>query len=121
MFAIFSLTTFQSSSEISLEFVFFRERSETELPGEASLVWGSLSLRSADVVDKGRGVILLGVGLSFASLPVVALACATPGLGFAELAVLDAVAGAFTVVVAFVVGGEIRGMLCSVVAVLGFA
>ena len=78
-------------------------------------------MRSVDIVDKGRGLILLGVGLSFASLPVVALAFATPGLGFAELAVLDAVAGAFTVVVAFVVGGEIRGTPFSVVAVLGFA
>ena len=66
--------------------------------GEASLVWGSLSLRSVDVVDKGRGIILLGVGLSFASLPVVALAFATPGLGFAELEVLAAFAGTLTVV-----------------------
>ena len=107
MFAIFSFTTFQSSSDISLWFVFFRVRSESELPGEASLVWGSLGLRSADVVDKGRGVILLGVGLSFASLPVVTLAFATSGLGFAELEVLDAFACALTVVV--VVGGEVRG------------
>ena len=65
--------------------------------------------------------MLLGVGLRFASLPIVALAVATLGLGFAELAVLDAVAEAFTVVVAFVVGGEIRGTLFSVVAVLCFA
>ena len=76
-------------------------------------------MRSADVVDKGMGVILLGVGLSFASLPVVGLAFTTPGLGFAELAVLDAFAWTFTVVV--VVGGEVRGTLFSVVAVLGFA
>ena len=119
MFAIFSFTTIQSSSKISLEFVFFRVRSDTELPGEASLVWGSLSLRSVDVVDKGRGIILLGVGLSFASLPIVALAIATVGLGFAELEVLDAFAGALTVVV--VVGGEVRGTLLSVVAVLVMA
>ena len=80
------------------------------MPGEASLVWGSLSLRSADVVDKGRGVILLGVGLSFASLPVEALAFATPGLGFAELEELDAFAETLTVV-NVVVGGEVRGAL----------
>ena len=73
-------------------------RSETELPGEASLVWGSLSLRSVDVVDKGRGVIRLGVGLSFASLPVVALGFATLGLGFAEHEVLGAFAWTLTVV-----------------------
>ena len=75
-------------------------------------------MRSVDDVDKGRGMILLGVGLPFASLPIVALAFATPGLGFAELEVLDAVAWTFTVVV--VVGGEVRGTLFSVVAVLGF-
>ena len=93
-------------------------RSETELLGEASLVRGSLSKRSVDVVDKGRGVILLGVGLSFASLPVVALGFATLGLGFAELEVLDAFAAA---VVEVVVGGEVRGTPLGVVAVLGFA
>ena len=94
-------------------------RSETELPGEASLVWGSLSFRSVDVVDKGRVVILLGVGLSFAYLPNLALAFATLGLGFAELEVLDAFAWTLTVVV--VVGGEVRGTLLVVVAVLDFA
>ena len=119
MFAIFSFTTIQSSSKISLEFVFFLVRSETELPGEASLVWASLSLRSVDVVDKGRGVILLGVGWSFASLPTVALAFPTLGLGFAELELLDAFAVALTVVTV-VVGGEVRGTLLDVVAVLDF-
>ena len=109
MLAIFYLTTIHSSSKISLEFVFLRVRSDTELPGKASLVWDSLSLRSVDVVYKGRGVILLGVGLSFASLPSVVLAFATLGLGFAELEVLDAFAWTLTVVV--VVGGEVRGTL----------
>ena len=61
-------------------------------------------MRSVDVVDKGRGIILLGVGLSFASLPVVALAFATPELGFAELEELDAFAWALSVV--DVLGGK---------------
>ena len=77
-------------------------------------------MRSVDVVDKGRGVILLGVGLSFASLPTVALAFATLGLGFAEPEVLDAFAGTLAVVVV-VVGGEVRGAFLGVIAVLGFA
>ena len=77
-------------------------------------------MRSVDVVDKGRGVILLGVGLSFASLPVVAFEFATLGLGFAELDVLDAFAAVLTVVDG-VVGGEVRGTPLGVVAVLGFA
>ena len=90
------------------------------MTGEASLIWGSLSLRSVDVVDRGRGITLLGVGLSFASLPVVALGFATLGLGFAELEELDAFAETLTVV-DVVVGGEVRGTLLLVVAVLGFA
>ena len=85
--------------------MFFRVRSETELPGEASLVWGSLSLRRVDIVDKGRGIILLGVGLPFASLPVTGLAFATLGLSFAELEELDAFAETLTVV-DVVVGGR---------------
>ena len=67
-------------------------------------------MRSADVVDKGRGIILLGVGLFFASLPVIVLAFATPGLGFAELEELDAFAETLTVV-DVVIGGEVRGTL----------
>ena len=77
-------------------------------------------MRSVEVVDKGRGVILLGVGLSFASLPNVVLAFATLGLGFAELEVLAAFAGTLTVV-DVVVGKERRGTPLGVVAVLGFA
>ena len=76
-------------------------------------------MRSVDVVDKGRGMILLGVGLSFACLPVIGLAFATPRLGFAELAVLDAFAETLSVV-DVVVGGEVRGTPLGVVAVLGF-
>ena len=74
-------------------------------------------MRRVDFVDKGRGMILLGVGLSFASLPVVTLTFATRGLGFAELEVLDAFAWTFPVVV---FGEEVRGTLFSVVAVVGF-
>ena len=77
-------------------------------------------MRSVDVVDKGRGIILLGVGLPLASLPVTGLASATLGLGFAELAELDAFAETLTVV-DVVVGGEVRGTPLGVVAVLGFA
>ena len=62
-------------------------------------------MRSVAVVDKGRGVILLGVGLPFASLPVIGLAFATLGLGFAELEELDAFAETLTVV-DVVVGGR---------------
>ena len=56
MFAIVSITTIQSSSKISLAFVFLGVRSETELPGEASLEGASLRFRSIDAVDKGRGI-----------------------------------------------------------------
>ena len=77
-------------------------------------------MRSVDVFYKGRGTILIGVGLSFASLPIVALSLATLGLGFAELEVLDAFAETFTVA-DVVVGGEVRGTPLGVVAVLGFA
>ena len=77
-------------------------------------------MRSVDVVDKGRGVILVGVGLSFASLPVAAFGFATQGLGFAELNVLDAFT-AVLAVVDVVVGGEVRGTPLGVVAVLGCA
>ena len=76
-------------------------------------------MRSVDVVDKGMGVILLGVGLSVAFLPVVAFAFVTLGLGFAELEILATFAETLTVVV--FVGGEVRGTLASVVALLGFA
>ena len=60
LFASFSFTTIHSSSKISLVFVYLRVRSDIEVPGEPSLVWYSLSLRNADVVDKGTGAILLG-------------------------------------------------------------
>ena len=77
-------------------------------------------MRNVDVVDKGRGVILLGVGLSFATLPIVDLPFGTLGLGFAELAVLGAFPWTLTVF-DVVVGGEVRGTLPGVVAVVGFA
>ena len=53
-------------------------------------------------------------------MPVVALAFATLGLGYAELVVLDAFAAVLTVV-DVVVWGEVRGTPLGVVAVLGFA
>ena len=56
-------------------------RSDTDVLGELSLVWDSLSLGSVDVVDKSRGAILLDVGLSFAAVPIVDLAFPTLGLG----------------------------------------
>ena len=77
-------------------------------------------MRSVDVVDKGKGVILLGVGLSFATLPIVDSVFATLGLDFPELKVLDAFAWTLTVF-DVLVGGEVRGTLPGVVAVLGFA
>ena len=64
--------------------------------------------------------MLLAVGMSFDSLPVVALGFATLGFGFAELVVQGAFAGTLTVV-DVVVGGEERGTLRGVVALLGFA
>ena len=66
------------------------------------------------------GIILLGVGLSFATVPFVDLAFTTLGLGFSELEVLDAFACTLTVV-DVVVGGEVRGTPLGVVAVLVFA
>ena len=99
MFASFSLTTIRSSSEISLVFVVLRDRSDTKVSGEPSLVWDSLSLRNADVVDKCRGTqILLGVGLSFATVPIVCLAFATHGTGLDEVHVLSAFPCTITVV-----------------------
>ena len=66
------------------------------------------------------GIILLGVGLPFASLPVIGLAFTTLGLGFAELEELDAFAETLTVV-DVVVGGEVRSTPLGEVAVLSFA
>ena len=77
-------------------------------------------MRSADVVDKGRGAILLGVGLSFVTVPNVALAFTTLGPGLIELVVLSAFAWTLTVF-DVLIGGEVRGTLAGVVAVLGFA
>ena len=98
IFDSFSFTTIPSSSEISHVFVYFRVRSDTDFPGETSLVWNSFSLRSADLVDKGRGAILLSVGLSFVIVPTVDLAIATLGIGLDELDVLSAFAWTLTVV-----------------------
>ena len=53
-------------------------------------------------------------------LLIVALGFATIGLGFAELELLSAFAATLTVV-DVVVGGEVRGTLPGVRAVLGFA
>ena len=72
------------------------------------------------MVDKGRGVILLGVGLSFATVPIVDLAFAILGFGLAELELLSAFAWTLTVV-DVVVGVDLRGTLPSVVVVFGFA
>ena len=77
-------------------------------------------MRSVDVVDKGRGAILLGVGLSFATVPIVDLVFATLGLGFAVFELLSAFAWTLTVV-EVVVGGDGRGTLPRVVAMLCFA
>ena len=55
-------------------------------------------MRSVDFVNKGRGTILLGVGLSFAAVPIVDLALSTLGLGLAGLEVLSAFAWTLMVV-----------------------
>ena len=75
-------------------------------------------MRSVDVVDKGKGVILLGVGLSFATVPIADLAFATLGLGSAVLDVLSAFAWTLTLV-EVVVAGEVRSALPGMVVVLG--
>ena len=81
---------------ISLVFVVFRVQSETDLSGGLSLVRHSLSLRSIEVRDKGRGtILLLGVCLPLALLSVVSFAFATLGLRFA---VPSALAEVLTVV-----------------------
>ena len=77
-------------------------------------------MRSVDVIDKDWGIILLGVGLSFATVPIVDFEFATRGLGFAERDILGAFAGTRTVV-DVVVRGEVRGTLPGVLAVLGFS
>ena len=77
-------------------------------------------MRSVDVVDKGRGAILLGVGLSFAIVPIVDFAFTTLEFGLAELVVASAFAWTLTAI-EVVVGGDVRGALPGVVAVLGFA
>ena len=77
-------------------------------------------MRTAEVVYKSRStILLLGVGLSFATVPIPVLAFATLGLGLAELDVLSAFAWALTVVDVVVVG-DIRGTSQGVVAVLYF-
>ena len=77
-------------------------------------------MRNADVVDKGSGAILLGEGLSFATVPIVDLAFTTLGLVLAELAVLSAFAWTLTVI-EVVFGGDVRGTLPGVVGGFGFA
>ena len=75
---------------ISFAFVFFLVRADTALTGELYLVCDSLSLRSVDVVANGSGTMLLaGVGITFATAPVVEQVFATLGTAFAELVVLS--------------------------------
>lgn len=121
IFSRFSFSIILSASEISHVFVFLRVRSENEVNREHSLVCDSLSFRCAHVVDKARGKILLrGVVLSLADVPIVNLAFATHAFGLAEGDVLSAFADPLTVV-EVVVGGDIRRTLPGVVAGLGFA
>ena len=95
-----------------------RVRYDTNVPCELSLICYSLSLRKADVVDKGRGrILLLGVGLSFTTVPIVDLAFATLGVVFAELDVMNAFA--WRDVVEADLGGDIRATLPGLVAGLG--
>ena len=76
-------------------------------------------MRSTDVVDTGRGQILLGVGLSFGIVPNVDLAFAILGLGLADLEILSDFDWTLTDV-EVVVGGYVRRTLPVVVAWLGF-
>ena len=63
---------------------------------------------------------MLGVGLSFAAVHIVDLAFATVGLGLSELGVLSAFDWTLKVV-EVVDGGDVRGTVPGVVAVLGLA
>ena len=87
--------------------VFFRVRSETDFPGDLSLVVDSFNWRSFDVADKGRGPTLLDGGIAVILVPDVEVTFATPGLGFAELEVI-AFAKVLTVM-KLVTEGEVRG------------
>ena len=118
-FANFTFAIFYSSSVISLEFVFFRVRSETDFPGELSLVVDSLSWRSFDVADKGRGTtVLLDGGIAFILVPEVEVSFATPGLAFAELEVVP-FAEVLTVI-ELVTEGEVRQTFPPAVGTLAF-
>ena len=91
-------------------------RSETDFPGELSLVVASLSWRSFDVADKGRGNKLLDGGIAFLLGPDVEVSFATLGLGFAKLEVV-----AFAEVLAvveLVAGGEGRETFATAVGTL---
>ena len=95
---------------ISFAFVFFLVRADTALTGELYLVCDSLSLRSVDVVANGSGTMLLaGVGITFATAPVVEQVFATLGTAFAELVVLSGFA--VLAVVSAALGRNARGTL----------
>ena len=105
-------------SVISLELVSFRVRSETDFPGELSLVVDSLIWRCFDVADKGRGTTLLDGGIAFIFGPDEEVTFATPGLAIDEL---EVVAFAEVLpVIELVNGGEVRETVATAVGTLAF-
>lgn len=89
----FAFSSIRSSSLISFAFVFFLVRSDTAFAGELSLVCESLIIPRSELVAKVRGKLLLvTLGVRFATVSVVELAFATLGLAFSELEVLSAFA-----------------------------
>ena len=88
-----SFTSVNSSTLISLAFVFLLVRSPTPLIGELSLDSGALGFRSVEPDAKGRGTAtLVGLGVAFTVVPFAELPFATLGVSFAEVQVLDAFA-----------------------------
>ena len=93
-------------------------RSETDFPGELSLVVASLSWRSFDIADKGRGTTPLDGGIAFILGPDVEFAFATTWLAFADFEIV-AFAEVLTVI-ELVTEGEVRATFPTAVGTQAF-
>ena len=70
---------------ISLTSVFVRVRFEIDFHAGLSLVYDSLSMRSVDLADNGRGAILLDVDFTVVLAPVGGFTFTTPELGLTQV------------------------------------
>ena len=77
-------------SVVSFEFIYFLVRNDTAIPAELSVLCGSVSFRNVDVHAKASSAMLIaGVGVTFAVVPLIELAFATHELAFTELGVVS--------------------------------